>query len=214
MYLNPSRADECLVLAYDMNKTAGFVPVGDGISSKPNPIRQSRNTNAKSTVTKSSTANHKLMNYLQAGKILSAAEKLPGYYHWANFVYNESYREENDGKTWARSGAWLIRALAGAFAIANHRRINKRSLMFEAGALEDLAQMCFIDYTHRLRCEKQKYGPTDICQHVWGKSPDDVNWYRGIAPHFDYMTIILQRHNQAVLDAVSRVIAQEVSECA
>lgn len=207
MYLNPHEAAQCLILAFDSNKSSAFIPVGDGPRSKSASLKN--RIDPKSSDYKPSSVNHKIMNYCQAGWILSAAERYPGYKHWSNYVYNEDYRNIQDGELYGKSGGWLIRALAATFAFCNKRKINKRSPLTQPLAIEDLAQHCFIDYTHGVRTNTEKYRPHDICMAIWGKRPDDVNWYRGIKQHYDYMTKILQQHDQAVIGAVADVIRMQ-----
>ena len=203
MYLNSNNPGECLVMAYDINRTTNFQQVGEGISAKSNPLRKTRNTNPKQSEGKTNATNEKIMSFLQAGKIIAAAERFPGDYEWSNYLYNEYYRHMDDGVHFAMSGAWITRQLFAAFCFLNRRKINKRSPLMVPDALEDLAQLCFEDYANRVRCGKPKYTTAQICKTVWGATPETLNWYRGIKPHFDFMWLILDFQNNRVLDSVA-----------
>lgn len=217
MYLNPSKAGECLTMAYGIQKgkyqSEVFIePNAAGkqamlkaqydkhLKSERNEIVSIQNplTNATPTPTGMSDNGRRTMDFLEAGAIIAAAEDLgEGYKHWARFCYNPDHDDE-----WKLSGLWVINRLGLSWAFSNRRKIRNKQPEF----FFDMAQLCAMDKAHREATGQAKFSDPVICRHLGYKDAHTANWKRSLLPHWELMQMILDRVNSKVMASVGKCV--------
>lgn len=160
------------------------------IISTPNPI-----TRASETWQGRTSTTHRVMNYMEAGKIIAAAEKIShGHTQWARFCYDPLHDKA--------CGLFLSDALFCAWAIGNKRKVRPN----REQTYRDLALISIIDTRHRFITGKEKFSPGMICQMLGYKDAQAANWYRGMKQHFTLMYQILDQVDLDVVTQVSRTV--------
>ena len=143
------------------------------------------------------STNTRVQDYLEAGKVIAAAEKISfGHTQWARFCYDPLHDK--------KCGLFLTKALFCAWAISNRRPVKpKRVQLFE-----DMALICLIDTRHRMITGKKRFTPTQICQMLGYDTADKANWYRGLSLHYNFMYKIVDQIDGEVLRPVARTVSR------
>jgi hypothetical protein len=140
---------------------------------------------------------HRVMDYMEAGKIIAAAEKISyGHTQWARFCYDPLHEIE--------CAKFLSKALFCAWASSNQRKVR----LDKHETYQQLADLCLIDARHRIIAGRPKFQVLDICKHLGYRNADCANWYRGLSGHYKRMYEILDAMDKQVLAPVASTVSK------
>lgn len=142
----------------------------------------------------------KVMNFIEAGKITSAAEK-PSISHlvWARYAYDPDLKHAHqvDFGHWLTDQLFLVWLLSG-----------KKRTRLPVEKLQDLAMLCVLDVKNKICGNRTPLTPSKICQHLGYKNADTANWRRTIKPHWEAMGGILGNLDMQVTGSVKDVLLE------
>lgn len=142
----------------------------------------------------------KVMNFIEAGKITSAAEKASiSHLVWARYAYDPDLKDANK----ADFGRWLTDQLFLFWLLSGKKRTR-----LAVEKLQDLAMLCVLDVKGKICGNRKPLTPSKICQHLGYKNADSANWHRTIKPHWEDMGGILGNLDMQVTGSVKDVLLE------
>lgn len=198
-----------------MNKPAGVVYDAHKKSERSEIVSTPQQTiHAKETFTGRTSTSHRVMDFLEAGKIISAAERISiGHTDWARFCYDPTachlsiIRDEKSAVQielrWAdKSYLTLAKRMFCAWAVGNSRKVDlTRGPLYLRVAMVALANA-----RHKAICGRELLSVADMCRWLGYKDADGANWYRGIKGHYRVMQRLIETLDADVLTSVSTTV--------
>lgn len=144
-----------------------------------------------------SSTNGRVMDSLEAGKIIAAAEKIShGHTQWARFCYDPLHDKG--------CAVFLAKALFCAWAVSNRRYVKPSKVeMFQ-----DLTAVSLIDTRHRILTGRPKFTANEICIMLGFGNSNNANWHRGLKGHFNLMYKIVDEMDRKILLEVSTAVSR------
>jgi len=173
------------------------------------PVPQTR---GKATFSGRTSTTHRVMDFMQAGQIIAAAEKISiGHTDWARFCYDPTACQLTilrDERTKLMEFRWqdktylpLARRLFCAWAWTNKRKVGPR----RGPLFIRLAIACLAEERYKTITGRDLFSTSELCRWLGYKDADDANWHRGINPHYRQMSSYIAWLNSGVLTEVSYV---------